>query len=276
MARCSGRSTCSRGALVLALAAQLAVAHVLIAHGVARADDASTDAGRAQMAADLRARADAAMDGGSFADAVVSYRASYELLRNPALLYNIASAYERLGDYPRALSYLEQFSRAAPADLKARVPRLDDLIASVRAKLARVVVRCNVPGARVLVRGSWLGSTPTPAGLVTMPGPARVEVVADGYRPFVREVRLAAGRETRVDAMLVSSAAFDAPPPPPARRSAEHHAGAITSRWWFWTGLGVLAAAGGAAVAAVALGGRSRAPSGDAAPGRISAPLVTW
>lgn len=272
MAPWSGRSTCSRGALALALAAQLAIGQAFVTR-VARADDASIDAKREQMAADLRARADAAMDGGSFADAVVSYRASYEMSRNPALLYNIASAYERLGDYPRALSYLEQFSHVAPADLKARVPRLDDLIASVRAKLARVVVRCNVPGARVLVRGTWLGSTPTSAALVTMPGPARVEVVADGYRPFVREVSLAPGRETRVNATLVSSAAFDVPPPAP--ESAAHHGGGITSQWWFWTGLGVLAA-GGAAVAVVALGNQSRAPSGDIAPGRVSAPLLTW
>lgn len=49
---------------------------------------------------------------------------------------------------------------------------------------------------------------------------------------------------------------------------------AFTSPWWFWTGRSVLAA-GRAAVAVVALGNQSRAPSGDIAPDRVSAPLVT-
>ncbi len=148
------------------------------------------------------------MDGGSYADAITSYRASYELSRNPALLYNIGSAYERLGDYPRALAYLEQFSLVAPEELRSRVPALSEILASVRGRLARVLVGCNVPGARVIVRGSWKGTTPLEGSIVTMPGPAHVEVVADGYQPFARDLLLPAGRETRLDATLLSSGVF--------------------------------------------------------------------
>jgi hypothetical protein len=224
-----------------------------------------------QSATELKARADAAMDGGAYADAITSYRASYELSRNPALLYNIGNAYERLGDYPRALAYLEQFALVAPIGLRARVPALPELIASVRGRLARVAVGCNVPGARVLVRGSWQGTTPLTASISTMPGPARVEVVADGYQPFARDVVLSAGKETRFDAVLVSSGLFtnvSREAAPPAKD------GGLTTKWWFWTGVG-LVVAGGAAIAVVALT-TNHAPPAEPSASHTQAALVSW
>jgi tetratricopeptide (TPR) repeat protein len=240
------------------------------------AEEASVDAKKAQIAASLRAHGDAEMDAGAFADAIASYRASYDLSRNPALLYDIGSAYERLGDYPRSLAYLEQFSRVASPDLLDRVPRLDQLIGAVRAKLARVVVRCNVPGARVMIRGTWKGTTPLAADIVTMPGAARVEVVADGYRPFLRDVVLTAGTATRVDAVLLGRELLV--PSTGARAGdarEEGQGGAITTKWWFWTSLGVVATAT-ATVVVVALTRDHHAPSGDITPGQVSTPLVTW
>jgi hypothetical protein len=217
----------------------------------------------------MKARADAEMDGGAFAEAITSYRASYELSRNPALLYNIGSAYERLGDYPRALAYLEQFSIVASLELRGRVPALAGLIAGVRGRLGGVFVSCNVPGAHVLVRGTWRGTTPLPAGIQAMPGPAIVEVLADGYSPFAREVVLKAGTEVKLDAMLVSRRILASPihddAPPPA-------GGGVTTQWWFWTGIG-LAVAGGATAAVLAL---SKSHSTSEPATHAATALVSW
>jgi hypothetical protein len=211
------------------------------------------------------------MDGGAYADAITGYRASYELSRNPALLYNIGNAYEHLGDYPRALAYLEQFSLVASVELRSRVPALPEILASVRGRLARVVVGCNVPGARVLVRGSWQGTTPLEAGIVTMPGPAHVEVVADGYQPFARDVLLSAGRETRLDAVLMSSGVFSTV----AREAPEpKEDGGVMTKWWFWTGVG-LVVAGGAAVAAVAIA-NSHGQASEGSAMRTQGAMLTW
>jgi tetratricopeptide (TPR) repeat protein len=261
--------------MTVALLAQLALAGAPSARA-AGPEESPLAAKKAQIAADLRAHGDAAMDGGAFADAIASYRASYDLSRNAALLYDIGSAYERLGDYPRSLAYLEQFSHVASPDLRERVPRLDQLIGAVRAKLARVVVRCNVPGARVMIRGTWKGTTPLAADIVTMPGAARVEVVADGYRPFQRDVVLAAGTATRLDAVLLDRKLL-APSTEERAGDAreERESGSITTKWWFWTSLGVVATAT-ATVAVVALTRDHHAPSGDITPGQVSAPLVTW
>lgn len=248
----------SRRGLAAVLVAQLALAPCL-----AFASDATAE--------QLKASADAAMDAGAFAAAIASYRASYERNPNPALLYNIGSAYERLGDYPSALSTLERFALVAPPDLRARVPELDELIESIRARLARLVVRCSVPDARVFVRGGWQGRTPLAADLLVMPGTARVEVAADGYQPFAREFSLVAGRETRVDAFLVPALAFREAP----RESERASSRPITTQWWFWTGAGVVLVGATTAVV-LALTREKSAPSGDITPGRVAAPLMSW
>jgi hypothetical protein len=269
-----GRSTCRaaatrlgqgtlRYATAIALATQIAVLPC-----VARADRPSASA------TELKARADAAMDQRAFASAILSYRSSYELSHSPALLYNIGSAYERLGDYPHALVYLERFASIAPPELKSRVPHLKELVESVRGRLARIIVHCSVPGARVLVRGEWQGTTPLQGDIMAVPGDAHVEIVADGYRPFVQELTLVPGKNARIGAVLAPDLATHAAPPPPRKRE-EPPAAPITSKWWFWTGVGVVIA-GGTTAAVVLLSRQNSAPKGDPPPGQMAAPLLSW
>jgi hypothetical protein len=256
----TGRSICSSRALGAAVAAWLTLSPALAAAG-----DLS--------ATELKSRADSAMEDGAFATAIESYRASYVLSHNPALLYNMGNAYERLGDYPNALAYLERFAAVAPAELKARVPVLNELVESLRAKLARVAVHCNVSGARVLLRGARQGVTPLASDIATTPGAARLEIVAEGYRPFAQEVELPAGKSTHIEAVLVQ--VLPAKHGPSREHADRSSSEPITSKWWFWTGLGVVLA-GGATVAIVAMTREKAAPSGDIAPGQVAAPLVRW
>ncbi len=253
----------------LAISAQLVLA--LGAWPAPASASVARTATQEQTEADWKARADAAMDGGAYAEAIAGYRAAYELARNPALLYNIGSAYERLGDYPRALAYLERFSLVAPRELRARVPTLDELIASLRARLALVAVGCNVPGARVLVRGAWKATTPLAASIATFPGLARVEAVADGYQPFARDVVLAAGKETRLEAVLVGSGVFASTP----RESPAPVDDGLTTKWWFWTSVGVVVA-GGATAAIVALTSHRSASDQPTGTRAASVALVRW
>lgn len=120
---------CTSSASLPCATASLAFACVLAIPGAAHGQDA--------RAAEFKARADAAMDAGAFADAIPSYRASYQLQPSAVVLYDIGSAYERLGDYALALAYLGQFARVAPRDQLARVPMLDRVLASVRSRFAR-------------------------------------------------------------------------------------------------------------------------------------------
>jgi hypothetical protein len=233
---------------------------------IARADGRTSPS-----AAELRSRADEAMDHGAFAAAILAYRSSYELSPSPAILYNIGNAYEHLGDYPHALSYLERFATSAPPSTKARVPHLDELIATVRGRLARLSVRCPVAGARVLVRGGLEGTTPLSGAILAMPGQAHVEVVADGYHPYSRDVVLFPGREARVDASLTPELVMWEPPPPRETPASPP----IVTTWWFWTAVGVVVA-GGTVAAIVALSKPGSSPKGEGGAGHVGMPLVSW
>lgn len=283
----------------------------------------ATDADRADA---LKKRGDEAMDSLRYADAVAAYAQAYAITKNPSLLYNQARAHQALGDYASALDFLERFDGEAPPDLKSRVPGLSQLIDDVRARVTRLTVRSNVPGAQVVLRDRVLGRTPLPADVRVTSGHATISVTADGYKPFTREMDLAGGGAVAVDAQLVpkesngilairasvdsAHISVDGNPvgqspvevPAPAgehlvRADSEgldpvstsvmlangerreinltfERSPPITARWWFWTGIAVVAA--GATATVIALTTEKSAPSGSLAPGRVSAPLVSW
>jgi hypothetical protein len=158
--------------------------------------DAETESAR------LKREADALMDSGKLADALAVYQRAYELSADPALLYNQGRALEAMGEYPDALDRLEQFEREASPELLAKVPGLEEHIADLRGRLATVLVRSNVRGARVLVREKAVGSVDGELSLRTRAGPATVEVVADGYEPFKGVLVLPGGATTTLDAIL--------------------------------------------------------------------------
>jgi hypothetical protein len=139
-------------------------------------------------------------------EALEDYKQAYALSKEPALLYNMAHALEALQDYPEALRYYEQFAREASPELKGRVPRLAELVAEIRAKVTYVTVTCNVPGARVLVRDRAVGPVPTDGklSLALGAGPANVEVNAEGYGLFRRQVVFPGGGSSLVDVELVA------------------------------------------------------------------------
>jgi len=144
-------------------------------------------------AASLKKQGDAKMVDLEYAEALELYNRAYDLNPIPALYYNRGRALQAMRRFPDALDQLEAFQREAPADLKARVPKLQELIDSVRANVATITVTCNVDGARVLVRSLLVGTTPIDEPLRVNAGVAEIEVLADGYESDVREVTLAGG-----------------------------------------------------------------------------------
>jgi len=165
------------------------------------AQSQATPANRERAAA-LKKQGDEAMQSLSYADALASYNQSYALVPDPALLYNIGRAHEALDDLPAALDSLEKFDATAPAELKARVPKLSALIVELRGRVSSVTITANVAGARVLVRGRDLGTTPLPSAVRLRSGSATVEVTKEGHVPWKREVSLPGGGALTVDVTL--------------------------------------------------------------------------
>lgn len=163
----------------------------------------AADGGRA---AELKKSGDVAMEALRYADALEAYASAYAITANPALLYNMGRALQALNRYPEALSKLEAFDAAAPAELKKRVPRLPLLIGELRAKVATLTIQSNAEGARILVRGTVVGKAPLPGPLKLISGKADIEIEAEGYFPFKQTVDLPGGGSMVVEAKLFSRA----------------------------------------------------------------------
>ncbi len=157
-----------------------------------------------ERARELKKQGDAAMDQLRYEEALADYDAAYRLEQDPALLYNAARALQGLGRYPAALEKIEDFDRVAPPELKARAPALAALIAEIRSHVSKLTVSCKVPGARVLVRNTVVGTTPMDRPVALPSGKAVVEIEAEGYFPFRRAVDLPKGGVLLIEAQLVS------------------------------------------------------------------------
>lgn len=144
----------------------------------------------AKRAAELKQQGDSAMVEKRYEDALAAYDAAHAASADPVLHYNRGRALQFLARYPEALAALRRFEAEAPEDVRARVPGLAEVLADVRARVAKVQVKCQVAGARVLIAKRDIGVTPQDAPLAVNAGRVMVEVLADGYLPFRREVEL--------------------------------------------------------------------------------------
>lgn len=181
----------------LRLSVVLAVVLSFAAPVVAYAEPAPAEAARAAQA---KQAGDDAMVALRYADALEAYERAYEITRDPALLYNRGRAYEGLGNFPAALDQLEAFDAQATASLKSRVKKLPELLAKVRARVSVLTVRTREPGARVMVGDKRVGETPLTVKLSS--GRATVEVSAEGFTTYRKEVDLPGGGATTLEADL--------------------------------------------------------------------------
>ena len=102
----------NRSTLVLAIA--------LAMGSVAYAQDAKPTPAQIEKAKKAFAAGKKAFDGGDFPEAVQKFKESYNLSKNPVLLYNIAFANEQAGMEDIALFYYRKFLTDAPEDAAQR------------------------------------------------------------------------------------------------------------------------------------------------------------
>ncbi|EYF08807.1 PEGA domain-containing protein [Chondromyces apiculatus] len=169
----------------IALTAALVAGAAPLAHA-----DTGPAAGPARSAAQLKQAGDDHMRGKRYEDALGDYDAAYAITADPVLLYNRGRALQFLARHPEALAALRRFEAEAPRAVRARVPGLAALVAEVRSRVAMVRIDCDVAGARVLIAKRQIGVTSLGDPFPVNAGKVSVEVLADGYMPFQREVEL--------------------------------------------------------------------------------------
>jgi hypothetical protein len=195
-----------RGAwLALALVTQPA----LLSAEPQRSPNAASPPVSPPPAEDPAARAQALRDQGNqamldmrYVDALSLYDQAEQL--NPAdvgILYSVARAHQLLGEYPEALTSLEEFERRASPEMKAKVGRLEQLFVELKSRVATLDLHCNQPGARVLLRDKVIGTTPLKS-LRLPAGGATLQLELEGFFPEKRDVVLPAGGTLSLDLAL--------------------------------------------------------------------------
>ena len=110
-----------RSSVVLLLSLGLSLAPLRVSAQGAAAPAASDDkAANLKRAEELFRNGERLYTEGSYEPAILAFQESYELSKEPSLLYNIGNSYERLGDFANARRYLDQYR--AFASEKEREP----------------------------------------------------------------------------------------------------------------------------------------------------------
>jgi hypothetical protein len=140
---------------------------------------------------DLKKRGNQAMLDLNYGDALDAYTAAIAIAPDDATLYyNLGRAHQAREDYPAALDALERFQQKASPEVKARVPKLEQLVGDVRSRVGTLTVQCStdVPNATVSVgdKTTVKGCSPT-AQLVRISVPSHramidVRLSADSFQ----------------------------------------------------------------------------------------------
>lgn len=132
---------------------------------------AQAEPGTDDRARELYENGEILYNEGRYEDAIVAWEEAYRLSNRPALLFNIANAYERLGRYDEALDALNRYRAYAKAEerdsLDRRIANLERRRDEARAAAASAAPTPTPPPVE-----------PTPAPVAPAPAPA-----AGGLRP---------------------------------------------------------------------------------------------
>jgi tetratricopeptide (TPR) repeat protein len=189
-------------------------------------------------------------EAGRYAEAISYYECALQFGSDPKILHNLAYPYEKVGRYADALTALLRFKASGPPELLA--PDLDKRIATLRNRATALTVHANIVGARVLVRDVAVGTKPADKPLVVWvnAGRATVEVNAEGYKRFLKEVELSPGGSHEFDVQL--RPLNDAQPSVIIREvHREVAATPFWSQWWFWAGASVIVVGGATTIYAL-------------------------
>ncbi len=187
--------------MVTRLAAALAVILALVAAAPGRA---AADAKAEREARALFMEGNKLLDQGDYVGALDLYEAAYQKFPNAKILVNMGTALRNLGRNADAAAAYEKYL-ADPGANPALVKDVEKLLKELDAKLARLVIEVEEPGARVLLDGKEIGLSPQKIQLRIEAGPHMVAAEKEGFTPTLATVNLAAGEERSVQLKLLKA-----------------------------------------------------------------------
>ena len=156
----------------------------------------------------LKEKGDTLFRARNYVDALATYEEAYAASPNPRVLYNKGRALQALGRFGDAYIAIKRFESEAPEALRAQVGGLSKLLEDLRQRVTTITVAVNVPGAQIKLGDKVLGSSPLSEPHLVNAGPAKLQVIKDGYFTVEREVSLQGGGSASFDVTLESKARF--------------------------------------------------------------------
>jgi len=185
-----------RGAILLAWL--VALPGPAWAQGEKDADAQNREAGKARYERGVEA-----YSAGRFKDAIDLFLQADALAPSAALSFNIARAYEKIGDDAATLQWYRDFRRRAPdakngPEVDARIRTLEGVLA--KKGVQQVTVFSTPPGATVIVDDKPLGVTPFTGQLA--PGEHHLVLTLKGYSDATQSLALPADHAEDVTVAL--------------------------------------------------------------------------
>lgn len=196
----------------------------------ATAAEAAVDPGRVARARALFDEGVAAYAQGRYYDAIERFTETSRLYPNKQLAFNIAKAYDNLGNRPAALRYYRDYLRSStdPPDATVNV-RVEELERGLADRgIQQLSVLSTPPGATVLLDGEPVGLTPWTGE--SWPGTHRVELRRADYVTKETLVELDAHRAADLVVELVRAEAK--PTQRPSDTSSEPLVGRVRVVTW--------------------------------------------
>jgi hypothetical protein len=188
--------------------AAVAAVGVVVCASPAFADDKAEKEARA-----LFKEGNKALDEGNYVDALDMFKGAYARWPNPKILLNMGTALRALGRYAEAADTYERYLADSSADPKKR-PEVQKLLDEMSEKVGKIHVEVNEPGARVLVDGKAVGSSPQTITMRVDAGTHAVVAEKEGFALAAATISVAAGEERVVQLRLLppSGKGGDKPP----------------------------------------------------------------
>jgi tetratricopeptide (TPR) repeat protein len=206
----------------LLLASVLCLASSAHAQSGGSAPDPTSEAGKRAEGKARYERGAEAYSAGRFKDAIDLFLQADALAPSAALSFNIARAYEKIGDDASSLQWYRDFRRRAPEAKNG--PEVDERIHVLEGILAKkgvqqLTVLSRPLGATVIVDEQPVGVTPYTGQLP--PGSHKVVLSLRGYADSEHKLELPADRAQELDVPLVPRAATAASPAAAGGASSE-------------------------------------------------------
>lgn len=132
--------------------------------------------------------------------ALIEFRRAYELSPNYRVLYNIGQASFEAQDYPASLEAFQRYLAEGGKEIpQSRRTQVEADLKRLDARLARLLVTSNVPGAEILIDDVSVARTPLTTPLVVGIGRRKISVAFAGRETQTRLIDIAGGDSATVD-----------------------------------------------------------------------------